>query len=83
MTRLAGHVLKASDIKLNGRFRLDIVQDSPGRIKDKGLVLPKPQVRITESHPDFAVVEVTCCCGSKTYVRCDYAVSQAPEEQRA
>ncbi len=78
MTRLAGRVLKASDIKLNGQFRLDIAQDSPRRTKD----LSKPQVRITESHPDFAVVEVTCCCGSKTYVRCDYTVSQAPKAQQ-
>jgi len=29
------------------------------------------QVRIVERHDEYAVLEVTCSCGSKLYVRCE------------
>ncbi len=79
MQRSAGRILKAGDIKLEGQYRLDVSQQGQYIKKDKTAALSTPQVRITENHPEFAVIEVTCRCGSKTYLRCDYAAAQAAE----
>jgi hypothetical protein len=31
------------------------------------------QVRIVESNSEYAIIEVTCSCGSKSYIQCNYA----------
>ena len=80
MPKLAGRILKANDIKLEGQFHLDVEQTRAELQKDNSAILSTPQVRITETQSDYAVIEVTCCCGSKTYVRCDYANSSASEK---
>ncbi len=79
MPKLAGRILKADDIKLEGQFHLDVAQQGPIQQKEKSAVLSTPQVRIMENNSEFAVIEVTCCCGSKTYLRCDYAAAQTSE----
>jgi hypothetical protein len=81
MTKAAGHILKSEDVKLEGRFRLDVgqLQSSTGRPKEKSLPLAEPQVRIVESHPNFADIEITCSCGIKTHLKCEYAGAQPPE----
>ncbi len=78
MENAAGRILKSHDVKMEGRFRLDAGQtpQSSGR-KGTGAA----QVRIVEKHPEFAVVEVTCPCGEKTGVRCDYADAQSTEQE--
>jgi hypothetical protein len=38
-------------------------------------------VRIAESNSEFAVLEITCSCGSKINVRCEYANSKPGAEQ--
>jgi len=83
MPKLAGRILKADDIKLEGQFHLDIAQTRPGLQKGNSAVLSTPQAVIVENHPEFAVIEVTCCCGSKTHIRCDYAAARVPEKQQA
>jgi hypothetical protein len=30
------------------------------------------QARIVESNTDYAIIEVTCSCGLKTHVQCNY-----------
>ena len=71
----AGRVLKSSDVKLEGRFRLDAnqgVSSSAGE-RSTASVLSPAQVRIVENNSEFAVIEVTCGCGVKTHIRCEYA----------
>lgn len=68
--------MKSDDFKLEGRFHLDIAQ--------VGLVSPKqtiqassaPKIRMLENHQEYAVIEVTCSCGTKISVRCEYADAQ-------
>ena len=79
MGKTAGRILKGSDVKLEGRFTLDIVQPEPGQPKQPGTALAEPQVRIVESQPEFAVIEITCSCGAGMYLRCEYAGVKAPE----
>lgn len=79
MEKAAGRILKSHNVKMEGRFRLGTGQtpQSSGR-KETGAA----QVRIVEKHPEFAVVEVTCPCGEKTGIRCDYANAQFTEQEQ-
>jgi hypothetical protein len=76
MLKTAGRILKSENIKLEGHFQLDIEQassDLPGQT----IPASPPQVRMLESHPDYAVIEVTCSCGTTISIRCEYADVQA------
>jgi len=79
MGKTAGRILKGSDVKLEGRFTLDIVQPEPGRPKQPGTALAEPKVRIVENQSEFAVIEITCSCGTGMYLRCEYAGAKAPD----
>jgi hypothetical protein len=79
MGKTAGRILKESDVQLEGQFTIDIVQPEPGQPKQPGAVLAEPKVRIVESQPEFAVIEITCSCGTGMYLRCEYAGAEAPE----
>jgi hypothetical protein len=80
MKKTAGRILKSSDVKLEGRFHLDAGRIAPGRTRGKNAALTTPQVRIVESHPEFGVIEITCSCGTKTYLRCEYSGVEPPIE---
>ena len=77
MEKTAGHVLKGDKVKLQGRLQLDFMQPGSSLPKTKTAVSATPQARIIENNPEFVVVEVTCPCGSKTQLKCDYAAAQA------
>lgn len=75
MDKPMGRVLKAEDVKIEGKFHLDIGQPSNRPAASAGAgnaVSSSPQASIVEHHADFAVIEVTCGCGAKTRVRCEY-----------
>lgn len=76
MEKTAGHVLKSNDVKLEGRFRLDAGGDAPERANAGNVTLAQPQVLIVENQPEFAVMEVTCRCGEKTHIRCEYLATK-------
>lgn len=65
-------VLKANEVRFEGSFHLGLKPgaSAPSDKGSGGSVTPR--IRITENHPDYAVVEVICSCGKTTYVRCDY-----------
>lgn len=72
MEKTAGGVLKAEEVKLQGQYHFDVggaSQDAGGVSKP---VSGGPQVRIVENNGEYAVMEITCACGTKTQVRCDY-----------
>ncbi|NIS49662.1 MAG: hypothetical protein GWN67_19815 [Phycisphaerae bacterium] len=82
MPNTAVHILKSDEVKLEGQFRLDLaqVQSHTGGPKGQSPALKAPQVRIVENHPEFADIEITCSCGIKTHLKCEYAGTQVPEE---
>jgi len=84
MLKTAGHIIKGSDVKLEGQFRLDVaqVQSSIGGSQKTTAALVTPKARIMESQPGFAVIEITCSCGKRTNLRCEYAGAQAPEASK-
>ena len=82
MAKAAGHILKGDDVKIEGQFHLDVGlgQSPTGGQKVPSPALSAPKARVVESHPEYAVVEVTCSCGTKTNLRCEYAAPMAPGE---
>ena len=84
MQKTAGHILKGEEVNFEGRFHLDVAQDGTAvagpneNRKDHA----EPQVCIVQKHPEFAVIEVTCSCGTKTNLKCEYADTQANEEPK-
>lgn len=80
MEKVAGHILKSSDVKLEGQFRLDVGQTIPGSANKGNVTSAEPKVSILEKNPEFAEMEVTCCCGAKTHIRCEYARAQSDEQ---
>ena len=81
MVRTSGRILKSDDVKLEGQYHLDAaqVEFAGGQPQQRSAVLTAPKVRISENHPEYAVIEVTCSCGTKMYLRCEYAGARAPE----
>jgi hypothetical protein len=77
MAKTTGHVLKASDVKLEGQLYLELANTQGKPPKDKNTILPAPQIRIVENQQEFAVIEVTCWCGRKIHLKCEYNGSAA------
>ncbi|MFB0525112.1 MAG: hypothetical protein ACETVZ_06190 [Phycisphaerae bacterium] len=76
MTETVGQILKSEEVKLEGQVQLDAVR--PGRAAfHPGQTSGEPTADIVENHPEFAVIEITCCCGARTYLRCEY-VGETP-----
>lgn len=84
MPKASGQILKGDEVKLEGQFRLDVAQAQypTGGTRQKCQAMAAPQVRIVENHPQFALIETTCSCGTKTLVKCEYADTQPPQEQK-
>ncbi len=73
MEKMTSRILKAEQVKLQGQYHVDAgvrLQNSAGASKT---VAGAPQARIVENNADYAIVEITCRCGGKTRVRCDYS----------
>ena len=73
MQPTTGRILKSSEVEVEGCIRLDLAATEPGPTKSVTAGSPPARARLVEDHPDFAVIEVTCSCGQKTYLRCEYA----------
>ncbi len=72
MARAGGNILKSTDVEMTGRFSLEI-QALLATSESEDAVPGAPGVRVVENHPEFGVLEVTCACGRKSYVKCEYA----------
>jgi hypothetical protein len=82
MIKTVGRIIKSKDIKLEGRFLLDVANLGSDLPMPQAAASTTPQVRVLESHPQYAVIEVTCSCGRKMSLKCDYAgaIAQDPED---
>ena len=77
MGKTLGRILKANNVKLEGQIHLGVDQAELSLPKEKITGLATPQVRIVEKHPEFAVIEITCSCGTRTYLKCEYAGAES------
>ncbi|MCH8193113.1 MAG: hypothetical protein IIA65_03730 [Planctomycetes bacterium] len=63
------HIIRRAEVQLEDPYVLDLTkvrceEGSPEDVPDR--------VRVVESDPQHTLLEVTCGCGQKTYVRCDH-----------
>jgi hypothetical protein len=72
MGKTAGHILKADNVKLEGQLHLDLWNAQAATPKEKGAASSASQARVVENHEEFALLEVTCSCGNKIYLKCEY-----------
>jgi hypothetical protein len=73
MKNTTGNVLRADLVKLEGQLQLDLLTTQPDIPKAQSATSAAPKARILENQPEFAIIEITCPCGAKTNLRCQYA----------
>ena len=80
MAKTRSNILKSSDVKFEGCFRLEL--GPRGAAPTGGSTGGAPlQVRITENNPEFAVIQIVCSCGKTASVKCQYTNAQSKSEQ--
>lgn len=77
MANVPRHILKGGNVKIEGQFQLDLEAPTPNSVEQKNKVHNTAQAKIVETNPEFAVLEITCSCGTKIHVRCEYNNEQA------
>lgn len=82
MIKTPGRILKSNDVKLEGQFHLDVAKAGSGMPRQQVAASSTPEVRVVENNPEYAVIEVTCCCGRKMSLKCDYGgdTTQGPDD---
>ena len=80
MQKAAGRILKSDQVRLEGRLQLDVPHIQPNPTKGTTAASVTQQARMVENHPEFAVIEMICSCGRRTYLRCEYADGESPLE---
>ena len=76
MVKTTRRILKADEVALRDPFRLDLAPTA----LSAGPEFPAaagPSVRIAQSHPQYAIIEVTCPCGRTTSIRCEYSEAKS------
>jgi hypothetical protein len=82
MLKTARHILKANQVAFDGPLHLGLDPAERSHSTTPQCASAGPSARVTQSHPQYAIIEVTCACGKTTYIRCDYAAaSPAPVAQ--
>ena len=76
MLKTGVNILKSRDVKVEGEFRLDIDQPAEQTPRPQSHAVAAPQVRIVENHPEYALIELTCACGNKSQIKCQYDQTQ-------
>ena len=78
MVQPTNRILKSGDVEVEGQLHLDLGAAVPSTQNSRNVAVGITKVRILENQNEYAVMEVTCTCGRKTIIRCDYAgVAQA------
>ena len=81
MQATAGRILRSSDVNFEGRFHLDITSAASAGPKTNRAPSAAPQARIVQNDAQFALLEITCSCGAKTHVKCQYTAPQTGNQE--
>jgi hypothetical protein len=84
MVGTSGRILRSEDIILEGQYHLNAGRTEIDRAEpeQKNAVSTPTQVCILENHPEFAILEVTCACGTKMRLKCEYANAKTPNNSQ-
>jgi hypothetical protein len=72
MLKTTRRILKANEVAFRDPFHLDLDPPAPPAGPESPSAAAGASVRIAQSHPQYAVIEVKCPCGKTTYIRCEY-----------
>jgi len=72
MEKNTERILKGNDVEISGCVQLGSITADPAGPAQAARLSASPQAEIIENTPDFALVEVTCPCGRKTRIKCEY-----------
>jgi hypothetical protein len=77
MNKPTTSVIKNDDVKIGGKLRLGSAMSSAAPHGTSAVSQAAPSVggasaRLVRTASDHAVVEVTCPCGAKTTLRCNF-----------
>ena len=90
MIRKIIEVIKGDQIQFSGTVHLAAGGIAPGRSEMSGrtdncknnAAAKVQQARIIESNSEYAILEITCGCGSKSHIQCNYAdIAQSQPEK--
>ena len=81
MIETSGRILRSDDVELEGQYRLGLLPDEfeASAQGSNNAVVAAPQARIVENGPTHAVIEVTCSCGAKVCLKCEYSDAEVSE----
>ena len=72
-------VIKQNEIEVSGTVRLSpffggsaMTSRMPSRMPVGGGPGTAQQARIIESNSEYAILEITCSCGCKSHIQCNY-----------
>jgi len=78
MQSRTAHVLKSGEVECGGSVKLTgAAAETTGPASHPASAIQ--QAQIVENTEQYALIEVVCSCGAKTYVRCEY--DKAPIDQ--
>lgn len=89
MSRRIVTVLKSAQVLVSGSVRLDIggvaapVRTSASIQADAHAGGAAQEARIVESNSEYAIIEITCGCGDKSLIQCNYAAVTEAGSQEA
>ena len=72
MTKNTATVLKAAQTTFDGSCHIGPGGNCHSPADAQTHSPNSPAVKILEANPDFAMLEITCSCGKKTNVKCNY-----------
>jgi hypothetical protein len=72
MAQTTSRILKSNDVEVEGRLQLDFGHPAASAKNIRNTAGGAALVRMLENQNEYAVMEVTCPCGRKTIIRCDY-----------
>lgn len=66
-------ILKSGDFEISGMVQLPGLAAGATPSVKSAVTQNSAQAVIVESNDQFALIEVTCPCGQKTVIKCEYA----------
>ena len=72
MMQTMNRILKSSEVEIDGRCNLDIGRSVSPAHPGKNNTDTAAKVKILDNNNEYTLIELTCSCGQKTLVRCEY-----------
>ncbi|AQT66937.1 hypothetical protein STSP2_00075 [Anaerohalosphaera lusitana] len=74
LTKPAARIIKKKNITIDGKISLDSAGNATAAGTQQSAPKPgaKATAKIIETTQTYATIEVTCGCGTKSYIQCNY-----------